>query len=109
MKRIIERQNQQLARGARGIVGNHVLIQHGQEYSLYAHLQPGSVKVKTYETVTRSADRAGRQLGELHGAAPALHVCDGPTCRCAPASRCGSRTWRSTAPCSRDSCRAATW
>ena len=79
VKRIIERQNQQLARGARGIVGNHVLIQHGQEYSLYAHLQPGSVKVKTYETVTRGQPIAlvgssgSSTEPHLH-----LHVCDGP-------------------------------
>jgi murein DD-endopeptidase MepM/ murein hydrolase activator NlpD len=79
VKRIIERQNQQLARGARGIVGNHVLIQHGQEYSLYAHLQPGSVKVKTYETVTRGQPIAlvgssgSSTEPHLH-----FHVCDGP-------------------------------
>jgi murein DD-endopeptidase MepM/ murein hydrolase activator NlpD len=79
VKRIVERQNQQLARGARGIVGNHVLIQHGQEYSLYAHLQPGSVKVKTFETVTRGQPIAlvgssgSSTEPHLH-----FHVCDGP-------------------------------
>jgi murein DD-endopeptidase MepM/ murein hydrolase activator NlpD len=39
VQRIVERQNKQLARGARGIVGNHVVIRHGEEYSLYAHLK----------------------------------------------------------------------
>jgi Membrane proteins related to metalloendopeptidases len=79
VKRIIERQNQQLARGVRGIVGNHVLIQHGQEYSLYAHLQPGSVTVKTYEDVKR-----GQQIALVGSSGSStephlhFHVCDGP-------------------------------
>ena len=53
VQRIVERQNQQLARGARGIVGNHIVIRRGEEYSLYAHLKPGSVRVKAEDSVTR--------------------------------------------------------
>jgi murein DD-endopeptidase MepM/ murein hydrolase activator NlpD len=79
VQRIVERQNQQLARGARGIVGNHVIIRHGQEYSLYAHLKPGSVRVKPDEMVTRGQPLAlvgssgSSTEPHLH-----FHVCDGP-------------------------------
>ena len=34
VQRIVERQNQQLARGARGIVGNHIVIRHGRRGKL---------------------------------------------------------------------------
>jgi murein DD-endopeptidase MepM/ murein hydrolase activator NlpD len=79
VQRIRDRQNQQLARGARGIVGNHVVIRHGAEYSLYAHLKPGSVRVKADEMVTR-----GQQIASVGSSGsstePHLHfqVCDGP-------------------------------
>jgi murein DD-endopeptidase MepM/ murein hydrolase activator NlpD len=79
VKRIVDRQNQQLARGARGSVGNHVILRHGDEYSLYAHLKPGSVKVKTYETVTR-----GQQIASVGNSGSStephlhFHVCDKP-------------------------------
>jgi murein DD-endopeptidase MepM/ murein hydrolase activator NlpD len=79
VQRIVERQNQQLARGARGIVGNHVVIRHGEEYSLYAHLKPGSVRVKTEDTVTR-----GQQIAAVGSSGSStephlhFHVCDAP-------------------------------
>jgi murein DD-endopeptidase MepM/ murein hydrolase activator NlpD len=79
LKRILERQNEQLVRGARGIVGNHVLIDHGGEYSLYAHLKPGSVKVKVGDTVA-----TGQQIGAVGSSGSStephlhFHVCDGP-------------------------------
>ncbi len=79
VKRIVERQNQQLARGARGIVGNHVILRHGNEYSLYAHLKPGSVRVVPDEVVTR-----GTQLALVGSSGSStephlhFHVCDGP-------------------------------
>jgi murein DD-endopeptidase MepM/ murein hydrolase activator NlpD len=79
VQRIVARQNQQLSRGARGIVGNHVVIRHGDEYSLYAHLKPGSVRVKAEETVTR-----GQQIAAVGSSGSStephlhFHVCDGP-------------------------------
>ena len=79
VQRIVERQNQQLARGSRGIVGNHIVIRHGAEYSLYAHLKPGSVRVKPDELVTRGQEIAA--VGSSGSSTePHLHfqVCDGP-------------------------------
>lgn len=79
VKRIVERQNQQLTRGARGIVGNHIVIRHGEEYSLYAHLKPGSVNVKVEESVKR-----GQQIAAVGSSGSStephlhFHVCDGP-------------------------------
>ena len=77
--RIVARQNEQLKRGARGIVGNHVIIKHGAEFSVYAHLKPGSVLVKPDEVVTR-----GQQIAAVGSSGsstePHLHfqVCDAP-------------------------------
>jgi len=35
-----------------GVTGNHVMIDHGNgEYSLYAHLQPGSVRARVGDEV----------------------------------------------------------
>ncbi len=79
VQRIVERQNQQLSRGARGIVGNHVVIRHGEEYSLYGHLKPGSVRVKAQDAVTR-----GQQIAAVGSSGSStephlhFHVCDGP-------------------------------
>ena len=77
--RIVARQNEQLKRGTRGIVGNHVIIKHGTEFSVYAHLKPGSVLVKPDEVVTR-----GQQIAAVGSSGsstePHLHfqVCDAP-------------------------------
>jgi hypothetical protein len=79
LQRIVERQGEQLKRGTRGLVGNHVIIQHGGEYSLYAHLKPGSVLVKPDDKVTR-----GQQIASVGSSGsstePHLHfqVCDAP-------------------------------
>jgi murein DD-endopeptidase MepM/ murein hydrolase activator NlpD len=79
VQRIVERQNKQLVRGARGIVGNHVVIRHGTEYSFYAHLKPGSVRVKVDDNVSR-----GQQIAAVGSSGsstePHLHfqVCDAP-------------------------------
>jgi len=70
-----------LKQGDRAIGGNSVLIDHGNgEYSLYAHLQPGSIPVKVGDRV-----KAGARLGRLgasgNATEPHLHfqVCDGPS------------------------------
>ena len=62
-----------------GIMGNHVVIDHGNhEYSLYAHMQPGSVRVRAGESVA-----AGAFLGRLgssgNSTEPHLHfqLCSG--------------------------------
>jgi hypothetical protein len=79
VQRIVERQNQQFSRGARGIIGNHVVIRHGDEYSFYGHLKPGSVRVKAEDAVTR-----GQQIAAVGSSGSStephlhFHVCDGP-------------------------------
>ena len=78
--RMQETQGMLLSKGAGGIAGNFVMIDHENgEYSLYAHLQPGSVRVRTGERIA-----AGAQLGKLgssgNSTEPHLHfqVCDAP-------------------------------
>jgi len=79
LKRIVARQNAQLARGVRGIVGNHVLVQHGDEYTLYAHLQPGSIKLEVGDAVAQ-----GQAIGAVGSSGSStephlhFHVCDAP-------------------------------
>jgi murein DD-endopeptidase MepM/ murein hydrolase activator NlpD len=53
-QRTIARQNELLSHGYKAVIGNYVVIQHaGGEYSDYAHLRQGSVKVKAGDKVTR--------------------------------------------------------
>jgi murein DD-endopeptidase MepM/ murein hydrolase activator NlpD len=89
VQRIVARQNEQLARGARGIIGNHIVIKHGEEYSFYAHLKPGSLRVKAEDMVTR-----GQQIAAVGSSGSStephlhFHVCDKPdtmTCAGIPA------------------------
>lgn len=71
-----------LKAGIDGVTGNHVMIDHGNgEYSLYAHLQPGSVRVRVGDKV-----QAGEPIAKLGGSGNALvephlhfHVCNQPT------------------------------
>ena len=60
------------------MAGNHVVIDHGNgEYSLYAHLKPGSILVKPGNRVTAGTVLA--QLGSSgNSTEPHLHfqVCD---------------------------------
>jgi len=79
-ERASEAQMALLKKGGAAIVGNYVVIDHGHgEYSLYAHLQPGSVRVKVGETV-----KTGQPIAKLgssgNSTEPHLHfqVCDGP-------------------------------
>src|SRR5690606_13748776 len=71
---------ERIAGGGRAVGGSQVMIDHGNgEYSFYAHLKPGSVRVKEGDTV-----ETGAQLGLLgssgNSTEPHLHfqVCDAP-------------------------------
>jgi murein DD-endopeptidase MepM/ murein hydrolase activator NlpD len=79
-ERAQEAQMALLKKGGAAAVGNYVVIDHGGgEYSLYAHLQPGSVRVKAGDEV-----RTGQPIAKLgssgNSTEPHLHfqVCDGP-------------------------------
>ena len=76
--RVQEIQATLLRKGTNAVTGNHVVIDHGGgEYSLYAHLRPGSVRVKIGDRIA-----AGAVLGRLgssgNSTEPHLHfqVCD---------------------------------
>src|SRR5215472_3996946 len=59
--RVMKNQGEQLARGSRGVAGNHVVIEHADgEFSVYAHLKKASLKVKVGDAVT-----AGQTIGQL--------------------------------------------
>ncbi len=91
LKRVGELQDKRMAQGEDALIGNYVLIEHGQgESSVYAHLKTTSVRVKVGDSV-----RAGQVIGLLgssgNSTEPHLHfhVCDRPLAlRCAgvPAS-----------------------
>jgi murein DD-endopeptidase MepM/ murein hydrolase activator NlpD len=78
--RVATHQMQLLQGGTRAVTGNYVVLDHGgSEYSVYAHLRPGTVGVTVGQRV-----HAGERLGELgssgNSTEPHLHfqVCDGP-------------------------------
>jgi len=79
--RISERQASNIMAGEPGLMGDTVIIDHGQgEYSIYAHLVPGSIRVGAGAEV-----RAGQTIGRLgssgNSTEPHLHfqVCDAPS------------------------------
>ena len=79
--RVGAQQARNLAGGMVGIAGETVILDHGgNEYSVYAHLQPGSLRVKAGDKVS-----AGRVIGRLgssgNSTEPHLHfqVCDRPS------------------------------
>jgi murein DD-endopeptidase MepM/ murein hydrolase activator NlpD len=79
--RVQEIQMGLIQKGIDAIAGNHVIVDHGNgEYSIYAHLKPGSLKVKVGQAV-----KAGDQIGSLgssgNSTEPHLHfaVCDAPS------------------------------
>ncbi len=79
-KRTLAGQNALLAKGPTVPLGNYVVIRHGgNEHSHYAHLKPGSVRVKVGEAVKR-----GQVIGQLghsgNSTEPHLHfqMTDGP-------------------------------
>jgi hypothetical protein len=78
--RLQKEQGERLAKGLTAITGNYVMIDHGKnEYSLYAHLQPGSVRVHVGDQV-KSGDVIGKLGSSGNSTEPHLHfhVCDKP-------------------------------
>jgi len=79
--RVQEIQAGLLQKGVDAVAGGHVVVDHGNgEYSVYAHLKTGSVKVKPGQAV-----KAGDELAQLgssgNSTEPHLHfaVCDAPS------------------------------
>jgi murein DD-endopeptidase MepM/ murein hydrolase activator NlpD len=78
--RLQKEQGERLAKGVTAITGNYVMIDHGKnEYSLYAHLQPGSVRVHVGDQV-KCGDVIGKLGSSGNSTEPHLHfhVCDKP-------------------------------
>lgn len=78
--RLRQEQMTRIAGGAASIGGNQVIIDHGNgEFSFYAHLQPGSVRVRVGDQVQRR-----QQIGAVgstgNSTEPHLHfhVCNSP-------------------------------
>jgi murein DD-endopeptidase MepM/ murein hydrolase activator NlpD len=79
-KRLMQEQGKRLSGGVKAIVGNSVIIDHGSgEFSIYAHLQPGSVRVEKGQKV-----KVGDQIATLgssgNSTEPHLHfqISDAP-------------------------------
>lgn len=79
-RRLFASQDEYLAGDIAAIAGNHIVLQHSEDlYSVYAHLQHGSITVDVGRKVT-----AGTVLGNLgssgNSTEPHLHfhVCDAP-------------------------------
>lgn len=69
-----------MAKGSAFLAGNYIVIRHPWgEYSLYAHLQPGSARVKPGQAV-KAGDPIARVGSSGSSTEPHLHfqVCDGP-------------------------------
>lgn len=78
--RVLANQAERLARGVQGVIGNGVIIDHGNgEYSVLAHMKPGSVKVAVGDMVTK-----GQEIGTVgssgNSTEPHLHyhLCEKP-------------------------------
>jgi biotin carboxyl carrier protein len=76
--RLQKEQGERITKGLAAITGNYVMIDHGKnEYSLYAHLQPGSVAVRVGDQV-KAGDVIGKLGSSGNSTEPHLHfhVCD---------------------------------
>jgi hypothetical protein len=86
MARVMAFQDAALAGGGDDMVGNHVLLRHADGvYTVYAHLAPGSVRVRAGQTIARG-ERLGAVGNSGSSTEPHLHVhaCDAPqVLRCA--------------------------
>lgn len=89
LDRLLKAQDALIAAGIEAVLGNHVVIDHGNgEYSVYAHLKQGSVSVRDGQAVA-----AGERIAALgssgNSTEPHLHfqICDNPDmnrCRALP-------------------------
>ncbi|MDH4386137.1 MAG: M23 family metallopeptidase [Caulobacter sp.] len=80
MGRVMAQQGENLAAGLPGIVGEGVILDHGNgEYSVYAHLVPGSVTVRQGQAI-KAGDGLGRLGSSGNSTEAHLHfqVCDRP-------------------------------
>jgi murein DD-endopeptidase MepM/ murein hydrolase activator NlpD len=78
--RLQKEQGERLAKGLTAITGNYVMIDHGKnEYSLYAHLHPGSGGIRVGDQV-KAGDVIGKLGSSGNSTEPHLHfhVCDKP-------------------------------
>jgi len=78
--RLQKEQAERLAKGLTAIAGKYVMIDHGKnEYSLYAHLQPGSLRVHVGDQV-KAGDVIGKLGSSGNSTEPHLHfqICDEP-------------------------------
>ena len=78
--RLQKEQAERLSKGLPVIAGNYVMIDHGKkEYSLYAHLQPGSVRIHVGDQV-KAGDVIGKLGSSGNSTEPHLHfqICDEP-------------------------------
>jgi len=78
--RTVQAQNELLMKNPKAVIGNYVVLRHaGGEYSQYAHMKQGSVRVKVGDTITR-----GQVIGQVgqtgNTTEPHLHfqLTDGP-------------------------------
>lgn len=79
MSRLRQDQARRIAGGVAGVAGNSVVIDHGDgEYSFYAHLKPGSVRVTAGQRLRRS-EQIGLLGSSGNSTEPHLHfqVCNG--------------------------------
>ena len=79
--RVGVQQAENMAGGLPGIIGEGVIIDHGNsEYSVYAHLIPGSAAVRKGQTV-KAGDTIGRLGSSGNSTEAHLHfqVCDAPS------------------------------
>jgi murein DD-endopeptidase MepM/ murein hydrolase activator NlpD len=78
MMRVKKAQMGRIGRGTNAVIGNHVVIEHSSgEYSVYAHLKPGSIRVKEGDRV-RTGDAIAQVGTSGNSTEPHLHfqVCD---------------------------------
>jgi len=87
MNKLIEAQKPNWNTHPNGEAGNHVIIQHGDEYAMYAHLQKGTISsllkprtpaTKTTPAIPGTLVKAGQFLGKAgnsgNSTAPHLHI-----------------------------------